>query len=79
MVVTDAWIGLYSPYSNRTYLWIDGTIPNLCKWKAGQPDNWPSSDGSKESCGEMRKNSGSGGWNDAPCSILYRYVCEKSA
>ncbi|XP_064082931.1 uncharacterized protein LOC135198942 [Macrobrachium nipponense] len=29
-VVTDAWIGLYSPYSNRTYLWIDGTIPNLC-------------------------------------------------
>ncbi|XP_064083152.1 uncharacterized protein LOC135199217 isoform X2 [Macrobrachium nipponense] len=69
-VVVRAWIGMYSPYLNTTFLWIDGTTPTINKWGNGQPSN----SGGGEYCAEILKDIN--GWNDASCTMTISYICE---
>lgn len=69
------WIGLYrDPEDDSRWLWVNWSrLCNGCGyWFRGEPNN----SGRKEDCGEMWpfKN---GLWNDAPCSISRRYICQK--
>ena len=45
---------------------------NFSSWKEGEPNY----DSSRELCVEMYSD---GKWNDADCSKLYRFVCERKA
>ncbi|XP_064082980.1 type-2 ice-structuring protein-like [Macrobrachium nipponense] len=65
-VVVRAWIGMYSPYFNKTFLWIDGTTPTIDKWGTDEPNNA----GYGEYCAEIYKPIK--GWNDASCTITIR-------
>ena len=68
-------IGLYrDPEDKSRWLWVDWSrLCNGCGyWFSGEPNN----SGGKEDCGEMWPSK-SGLWNDAPCSLSRRYICQK--
>lgn len=56
-------------------------LPPVCSyWDEGQPDNWDYRVNG-EDCGQLhgstrRKRKM---WNDADCSMQYRYICEARA
>ncbi|XP_023696399.2 hepatic lectin-like [Paramormyrops kingsleyae] len=68
------WIGLVERENEDKWSWVDGTdfttTPKF--WDSGQPDNWFQ----QEDCGQLH---GSGLWNDAECSLFYKYICEMPA
>lgn len=43
-------------------------------WKAGQPDNWGSSQGPGEDCAGLIY---AGQWNDFQCDEINNFICEK--
>ncbi|XP_012707552.2 hepatic lectin isoform X1 [Fundulus heteroclitus] len=76
------WIGLVERQHEGEWSWVDGTdydsTPKF--WDQGQPDNWAFRENG-EDCGQLhgslkRKLKL---WNDADCSLLYRYICEATA
>lgn len=72
----DTWIGLYrDPKYTSRWLWIDRSRPYFTYWHQGEPNNHK---GTFEGCGMMWSWSNRlGRWNDAPCSIRHRYVCQR--
>ncbi|KAM4579537.1 C-type lectin domain family 4 member E-like [Fundulus diaphanus] len=76
------WIGLVERQHEGQWSWVDGTdfdsTPKF--WDQGQPDNWDFRENG-EDCGQLhgslrRKRKL---WNDADCSLLYKYICEAKA
>ncbi|XP_034548000.1 asialoglycoprotein receptor-like 1 [Notolabrus celidotus] len=72
------WIGLVEREEDH-WTWVDGTDFNSTPafWDNGQPDNWDFRENG-EDCGQIhssviRKRKL---WNDADCSLPYRYICE---
>lgn len=73
------WIGLVERHEEGHWTWVDGTNFNSTPtfWDRGQPDNWDYIENG-EDCGQLhasmkRKRKL---WNDADCSVSYRYICE---
>ncbi|XP_075325274.1 C-type lectin domain family 10 member A-like [Odontesthes bonariensis] len=78
----DYWIGLVERQHEGQWSWVDGTdfssTPTF--WDAGQPDDWDFRENG-EDCGQLHKaeRRKRKRWNDADCSLLYRYICEAKA
>nr|XP_039265836.1 CD209 antigen-like protein E [Styela clava] len=68
------WVGLDDIKQEGKFVWADDIISTRenTDWNAKQPDNY----GRGEDCGEFNFNQN---WklNDAPCSELQYYICEK--
>ncbi|CAC5368655.1 unnamed protein product [Mytilus coruscus] len=68
-----AWIGAHDTVQESNFIWeSENTSFTFTDW---HPDN-PNDAGSGEDCASMRKL-GDYNWNDASCSLLYSYICEK--
>ncbi|XP_072244519.1 asialoglycoprotein receptor-like 1 isoform X2 [Leuresthes tenuis] len=78
----DYWIGLVERQHEGQWSWVDGTdfssTPTF--WDVGQPDDWDFRENG-EDCGQFHKSARRKRkrWNDADCSLLYRYICEAKA
>uniref|UniRef100_A0A3P9Q7V7 Asialoglycoprotein receptor-like 1 n=1 Tax=Poecilia reticulata TaxID=8081 RepID=A0A3P9Q7V7_POERE len=76
------WIGLVERQHEGHWSWVDGTdfgsTPTF--WDQGQPDNWDFRVNG-EDCGQLHAsvNRKRKLWNDADCSLGYRYICEAKA
>ncbi|KAK5871289.1 hypothetical protein PBY51_004178 [Eleginops maclovinus] len=73
------WIGLVERGNEGHWSWVDGTDINSTPsfWDNGQPDDWDFRENG-EDCGQIhasvsRKRKM---WNDADCSLTYKYICE---
>jgi hypothetical protein len=74
----NSWIGLYDPDGVCRgmfcdFEWVDGTTPGqhqYVNWNFGEPNNV----GGGEHCVEIQ--TGTGGWNDVPCSNSRPVICE---
>ncbi|XP_007247189.3 hepatic lectin [Astyanax mexicanus] len=77
---TNFWIGLVER-EEGTWSWVDGTDYTKTKhfWDDGQPDNWDVRLNG-EDCGQLHSRSQvtHRPWNDADCSLAYKYICEGS-
>ncbi|KAG9270570.1 hepatic lectin-like [Astyanax mexicanus] len=75
---TNFWIGLVER-EEGTWSWVDGTDYTKTKhfWDDGQPDNWDVRLNG-EDCGQLHARSQvtHRPWNDADCSLAYKYICE---
>uniref|UniRef100_S4RGW9 C-type lectin domain-containing protein n=1 Tax=Petromyzon marinus TaxID=7757 RepID=S4RGW9_PETMA len=72
------WFGLHDQVTEGVYEWSDGSpyLPELQKWRPGQPDDWPDAQGgSGEDCGDIAAGDG-GFWNDASCLLSQKFICE---
>ncbi|XP_068203050.1 perlucin-like protein isoform X2 [Palaemon carinicauda] len=69
----DAWVGLNDLEVEDTYVWTDGTPYSMIRswWDPPQPDY------SHERCIHYWSKR-SDRWNDAPCSWVLGYICEKT-
>nr|XP_039251073.1 neurocan core protein-like [Styela clava] len=70
---SNVWIGLNDLQREGNFIWADGVVSTKANtdWYTNQPDNY-----SNEDCGHFSPGYG---WklNDAPCSYLMNYLCEK--
>ncbi|XP_061416055.1 macrophage mannose receptor 1-like [Lethenteron reissneri] len=72
------WFGLHDQVTEGVYEWSDGSpyLPELEKWRPGQPDDWPDAEGgSGEDCGDIAAGDG-GFWNDGSCLLSQKFICE---
>ncbi|XP_006869056.1 PREDICTED: C-type lectin domain family 4 member G-like [Chrysochloris asiatica] len=67
------WLGLSAVRSKnkiQSYQWMDGVQLTFSHWNEGEPNDW----WGKENCIVMLPT---GLWNDATCSVMYNWICEK--
>ena len=65
------WVGASDVLNEREWKWMTSkTALSITHWHAGEPNN--DYDGN-ENCMEINND---GGWNDAECRILLKYICE---
>ncbi|XP_074157028.1 CD209 antigen [Sminthopsis crassicaudata] len=64
------WLGLSDKKKEGTWHWVDGTTLEQSFWNEGEPNN-----SGDEDCCELTSK----GWNDAPCSKMNNWICEKEA
>ncbi|XP_063050789.1 hepatic lectin-like [Engraulis encrasicolus] len=75
------WIGLEEHGVEGNWTLVDGTdyksMPKY--WDVGQPDDWHIRLNG-EDCGQLHPTIKQGlrRWNDAECTLSYRYICEKA-
>ncbi|KAM9359960.1 perlucin-like protein [Symphorus nematophorus] len=73
------WIGLVERAHEGHWSWVDGMDFNSMQtfWDEGQPDDWDYRENG-EDCGQIHSSEKRKRklWNDADCSLLYRYICE---
>ncbi|XP_060601390.1 sushi, nidogen and EGF-like domain-containing protein 1 [Ruditapes philippinarum] len=68
-----AWIGLNDLTTEGVYVWVSsGNAVGYMKWEEFEPNN----QNDNEDCVEMYD---SGLWNDADCTLLMAYVCERAS
>ncbi|KAK3540475.1 hypothetical protein QTP70_031801 [Hemibagrus guttatus] len=78
------WIGLVEREGEGTWSWVDGTDFESTEhfWDEGQPDDWARRVNG-EDCGQIHVKQSflvtHRLWNDADCTIIYKYVCERPA
>ncbi|XP_072537265.1 hepatic lectin-like [Salminus brasiliensis] len=72
------WIGLVEREEGQ-WTWVDGTDFSKTQhfWDDGQPDNWDVRVNG-EDCGQLHARSTvtHRPWNDADCTLPYKYICE---
>uniref|UniRef100_A0A8C9Z4X0 C-type lectin domain-containing protein n=1 Tax=Sander lucioperca TaxID=283035 RepID=A0A8C9Z4X0_SANLU len=66
-----SWIGGSDSVQEGEWMWSDGSTFDYKHWDKGQPDN----KGGVENCLQM--NYEERDWNDAPCNIIYPFLCSK--
>ncbi|GAA6083301.1 hepatic lectin-like [Tachysurus ichikawai] len=78
------WIGLIEKEGEGKWSWVDGTDFESTEhfWDNGQPDDWHQRMNG-EDCGQIHQHNifvtTHRLWNDADCTLSYRYVCERPA
>jgi len=68
------WMGLNDRASEGTFSWHGGSPVTYSNFYAGEPNNA----GGNEDCGQLNRFYPASGWNDEPCSLHLRYVCESN-
>ncbi|WP_438017805.1 C-type lectin domain-containing protein [Sorangium sp. So ce315] len=66
------WIGLNDRASEGTFVWDGGGAVSYTNWYAGEPNNA----GGDEDCAQLNRFYPEPGWNDEPCSLHLRFICE---
>lgn len=66
------WIGLNDRASEGTFVWDGGDAVSYTNWYAGEPNNA----GGDEDCAQLNRFYPEPGWNDEPCSLHLRFICE---
>jgi hypothetical protein len=66
----DWWMGLNDQSSEGLYVWSDGSPFDFASWAGGEPNN-----SGNEDCAHFPIWAG-GNWNDLPCDVEARYICE---
>ncbi|XP_078585808.1 uncharacterized protein LOC144867626 [Branchiostoma floridae x Branchiostoma japonicum] len=70
--ISRFWIGLSDQNEEGEWKWEDGTphdtIADWNNWQLGEPND--------NQGGEDCANYGGSGWNDAPCSSAYKFICQ---
>ncbi|XP_067828906.1 C-type lectin domain family 10 member A-like [Heptranchias perlo] len=66
------WIGLSDIAMEGQWRWVDGTESKATRlfWAPGEPNNH----GKSEHCAHTMEH---GTWNDVPCTITYKWICER--
>ena len=67
----SSWLGLDDIEIEGSWRWADGDALTWNNWNSREPNNA----GGREDCGHMRADT-LGLWNDAPCNVLLRYICQ---
>ncbi|KAK0150099.1 C-type lectin domain family 17, member A [Merluccius polli] len=68
-LVADYWIGLSDGDTEGTWKWVDGTNMTSSFWGPGQPDD---KRGAEDCVVTLGRD-----WNDVPCAVPLRWICEK--
>lgn len=68
------WIGLNDRASEGSFGWTSGAALGYTNWHASEPNNA----GSNEDCGQLNRFYPETGWNDEPCAMHLRYICESN-
>lgn len=68
------WIGLNDRASEGAFVWDSGEPVTYTNWYPGEPNNA----GGDEDCGQLNRFYPDLGWNDEPCSLHLRYICEST-
>ncbi|CAL1543038.1 unnamed protein product [Lymnaea stagnalis] len=72
--VGSYWIGLNDQTQENKFSWLDETAPaTFTYWKTNEPNNA----NKNENCAYLDGLSGNR-WNDAPCNISLRYICQRN-
>ncbi|XXT20353.1 C-type lectin domain-containing protein [Sorangium sp. So ce429] len=66
------WTGLNDRASEGSFGWDSGEPLSYSNWYPGEPNNA----GSNEDCGQLNRFYPELGWNDEPCSLHLRFICE---
>ncbi|AUX39119.1 uncharacterized protein SOCE26_005010 [Sorangium cellulosum] len=66
------WIGLNDRGAEGNFVWDSGEPAGYTNWYAGEPNDA----GSGEDCAQLNRFYPELGWNDEPCSLHLRYICE---
>jgi hypothetical protein len=67
------WMGGTDAASEGTWVWSPSNTPlSYTNWPPGQPDDH----GGGEDCLMFNWGSSPGAWNDGPCTITLKYVCQ---
>ncbi|KAK2840183.1 hypothetical protein Q5P01_013923 [Channa striata] len=72
----SAWIGLSDRDEEGTWKWIDGTTMTFGYWDVEEPNNSVANSNDGEDCAEIKVQKGHK-WNDKPCNLFVRWICEK--
>ncbi|MCI4381359.1 hypothetical protein PGIGA_G00250570 [Pangasianodon gigas] len=80
------WIGLVEREGEGNWSWVDGTDFKSTEhfWDDGQPDDWDRRVNG-EDCGQIHAKHKPSDivthrlWNDADCTLSYKYICERPA
>jgi hypothetical protein len=68
------WMGFNDRASEGTFVWGSGEPVTYTNWYPGEPNDA----GGDEDCGQLNRFYPELGWNDEPCSLHLRYICEST-